>query len=140
MYIYICIYIYIAITGEVVVVRTVSGADGGGGAFPIHQVLFQFTKSFSNPPSPFPTQFLSNSVHNFGGSECGGCTSRVQFVLRNVPVASSLDVNVPVEVAFEWELTEQTIYLPPGCLQGGVGVGSVNSGSLKTVLNCEVAL
>ena len=27
------------------------------------------------------------------------------------------------EVAFEWELTEQTIYLPLGCLQGGLAVG-----------------
>ena len=26
------------------------------------------------------------------------------------------------EVAFEWELTKETIYLPLGCLQGGDGV------------------
>jgi len=25
------------------------------------------------------------------------------------------------EVAFEWELTKETIYLPLGCLQGGSG-------------------
>ena len=25
------------------------------------------------------------------------------------------------EVAFEWELTKETIYLPLGCLQGGIG-------------------
>ena len=27
----------------------------------------------------------------------------------------------PREVAFEWELTKETIYLPLGCLQGGGG-------------------
>ena len=39
------------------------------------------------------------------------------------------------EVAFEWELTKETIHLPLGCLQGGCSLRSLSCAG-KTSISC----
>jgi len=43
-------------------------------------------------------------------------------------------------VAFEWELTEETIFLPLGCLQGGEAYDSVGRGEADLVPVLELGV